>query len=140
MNEKGESDQMQPNIYTPNSTTETVSKFMLLDGYTEPDGQTVVRLSIDLTVKSDFFPEVSEDGSKDNREIELQLNTFVEAYDKDQLCSLKKTKGSWKFPKTKRHIKVMPILVEESKIHDRTKDLEIRVDLRISSFKPIYTN
>ena len=111
------------NVYEPNRSVKITTKFSLMPEYTEPNGEKVTKLSIDLKLEGNSF--------HGQRQKEMELLAHTEAYDPVTLSSLHRSEGTWKFPKDEHQIKVMPILAQQVKIDQSSKDLDIRVDLRV---------
>ena len=96
------------------------------------------RLGIRVKVESEDLQKQTQKKALKHKnfhlETELDLTTRIEVYDRKRLQTLYKKEESWKFPKGENEIRVMPIIAPEKKIDHSSKDLEIRVELRVEYF------
>lgn len=119
------------NTYQPNPTTTATAEFILMPGYTEPNGETMTMLSVDFNMTSDAIQKLVEEETTESK-----LVVRTKAYDPMKLYCLYSNRKVWKFPKGKCQIKFITILAPQKNVDESAKDLEIRVDLRVECYRP----
>ena len=123
---------LQSDTYKPNSSTTTTTKFLLMPGYTEQNGDKVTLISIDFIVRSDEIQKLVEEEEETTM---LKLIVRIKAYDPMKLYCLHSSRKIWNFHKGECQIKLINTLAPQKKVDESAKDLEIRVDLRVECYK-----